>query len=262
LSVRLQELLDYLRDNILNDRSDAIEDESDPDQLWTDATLVRNINEAQRRFAKRAFVIRDSTTAEVVNVTLEEGVTEYTLHPSILSVLSAKVDGATNDLMRVGHVVLGDYSNPNAEIYNAAMLDQLSAGAPRAITTDETLGEDDDGTVAAVVLRVYPEPDAAADGTVIKLRVVRMPLDQLTVNNLSAVPEIPVDHHIEMLDWAAYLCLRIMDQDAGNPKRAQEFAASFEQHVKDAKTLVLRKLRAPQPWGFGRGGFRWGGNYG
>lgn len=254
--MNVEQLLDELRNNILNDRSDSVG--GDPDQLWPDATLVRYINEAQRRFAKRAFVIRDNTTPEVVNVTLDEGVSEYTLHPSILSVLSAKINGSANDLVRVGHVILGDYSNPNAEIYNPAMLDHLSAGAPQAITTDETLGEDDDGAHAAVTLRVYPEPDARADGTVIKLRVVRMPIDELTVNNLSAVPEIPVDHHIEMLDWAAYLALRIVDQDAGNPKRAAEFATTFEQHVKDAKTLVLRKLRAPQPWGFGRGGYRWG----
>ncbi len=254
--MRLQELLDELRDNILNDRSDSVS--GDPDQLWTDATLVRYINEAVRRFAKRSFVIRDNTTPEVVNVTLEEGVTEYTLHPSILSVLSAKVDGATRDLNRVGHVVLGDYSNPNAEIFNAALLDQLQAGEPQAFTTDETIGEDDDGTNAAVTMRVYPEPSADADGTLIKLRVIRMPIDHLAANTLSAIPEIPADHHLEMLDWAAYLALRIVDQDAGNMKRAADFAASFETHVNDAKRLVLRKLRAPQPWGFGRGGFAWG----
>ena len=254
--MRLQELLDELRDNILNDRSDSVD--GDPDELWSDTTLVRYINEAQRRFAKRAFVIRDATTAEVVNVTLEEDVSEYTLHPSILSVLSAKVDGAARDLARVGHCVLGDFVNATAEIYNAAQLGAVNPGAPLAYTTDEALGEDDEGTSAAVSLRMYPVPDAAADDTLIKLRVVRMPLDALTANNLSAVPEIPTDHHLEMLDWAAYLALRIVDQDAGNTRRAADFAASFEQHVKDARTLVLRKLRAPTPWGFGGGGFRWG----
>jgi hypothetical protein len=254
--MKLSDLLAELRDNILNDRSDQVA--GDSDELWSDATLVRYINEAQRRFAKRAFVIRDATTAEVVNVTLEEGVTEYTLHPSILSVLSAKVDGAAHDLVRVGHVALGDFSNSNTEVYNAAQLGALSAGEPRAFATDETIGEDDEGTNAAVSLRVYPEPSAAADGTVIKLRVVRMPLDTLTTNNMSAIPEIPSDHHMEMLDWAAHLALRIVDQDAGNPRRAADFAVSFEQHVKDARTLVLRKLRAPRPWGFGNGGFRWG----
>lgn len=254
--MRLNELVDELRENILHDRSDRVEGTSD--YLWTDATLVRYVNEAQRRFARRSFVIRDSTTAEVVNVTLVEGVAEYTLHPSILSVLSAKVDGATRDLARVGHCVLGDFTNSNAEIYNAAEIGAVNPGAPLAFTTDETIGEDDEGSISAVTLRVYPTPDADAADTVIKLRVVRMPLEELTTSSMSAVPEIPVDHHLEMLDWAAYLALRIVDQDAGNPKRAAEFAASFEQHVKDARTLVLRKLRAPRAWGFGRGGWSWG----
>lgn len=256
--MRLQHLLDELRNNILYDRSDADEGTSDPDQLWSDATLVRYINEAQRRFAKRTFIIRDSTTAEVVNVTLETGVSEYTLHPSVIGVISAKINGASADLIRVGHSVLGDFTNANAEIYNAAELGALNPGAPQAYTTDETLGEDDEGTISSVVLRVYPEPSADADGTVIKLRVVRMPLDELTTTNLSAVPEIPADHHMEILDWAAHLALRINDVDAGHLGRSDRFAASFEQHVKDARTLVLRKLRAPQPWGFGRGGWRWG----
>lgn len=254
--MNLQELLDELRENILSDRSDRTAGTSD--YLWTDTTLVRYINESQRRFARRSFVLRDSTTAEVCNVTLEEGVTEYTLHPSVLSVLSARVSDEDVDLARVGHCILGDFVNANAQIFNAAQLGALSPGDPIAYTTDETLGEDDTSSISAVVLRVYPEPNADAAGTVIKLRVVRLPIDDLTTGAMSAIPEVPVDHHLEMLDWAAYLALRIVDQDAGSPKRSADFAASFEQHVQDAKRQVLRKLRAPQPWGMGRGGWSWG----
>lgn len=254
--MKLSDLLDELRTNILNDRSDQTS--GDSDYLWTDATLVRYINEAQRRFAKRSFIIRDATTPEVVNVTIKAGVTEYQLHPSILSVLSAKVSGSIMDLARVGHSILGDYRTDNVVTpFDPATLGSTD-GAPRAFATDEQLAEDDDGALAAVSMRVYPTPRAEDDGTIVKLRVVRMPLDDLTVTNQSQVPEIPIDHHLEMLDWAAYLALRIVDQDAGNPKRAQEFANSFEAHVQDARRLVLRKLRAPQPWGFGRGGWAWG----
>lgn len=254
--MKLEDLLDELRLNILNDRSDRTS--GDSDYLWTDTTLVRYINEAQRRFARSAFVIRDASTPEVVDVTIEDGVTQYDLHPSILSVLSAKIDGEVYDLARVGHCVLGDYRPTNTVTpFDAALIGSSSAGAPQAFSTDETIAEDDDGTMSAVSMRVYPEPDADAAGTLIKLRVVRMPLDDLTTNNLQAVPEVPLDHHLEMLDWAAYLALRIVDQDAGNPRRAREFADAFEAHVQEARRLVLRKLRAPQPWGFGRGGFSW-----
>ncbi len=251
----LRDLLAELRENILNDRSDRVEGSSD--YLWTDTTLVRYINEAQRRFAVKAYVIRDSTTSEIVNVTLAEGVTNYTLHPSIIAVVSARREDATGDLARVGHSALGSYSNPGTMMWDPCY-DTMSPGTAIAYATDETIGEFDDDSIGAVSLRVYPEPSADQAGDIIKLRVVRKPLDELVVNNLSVSPEIPSDHHLEMLDWAAYLALRIVDHDAGNPGRATEFAASFESHVNEARKLVLRKLFAPRTWGFGRGGFSWG----
>lgn len=252
--MKLEDLLDELRQNILNDRGTST---GADDKLWSDATLVRYINEACRRFAKRSFVIRDSRTAEVVNVTVKTGITEYDLHPSIIGVISAKIDGALTDLVRVGHTVLGAYVTSPAPIITPASFDQGNPGAPAAFATDETLVEDDDGSIAALSMRIYPAPRAADNGTIIKLRVIRMPLDDLSVDSLGAVPEVPVDHHLDMLDWAAYLALRIADDDAGAPKRAQEFANSFEAHVVEARKLVLTKLFTPQRWSFGGGG--WGG---
>lgn len=251
--MRVSELLDELRRNILNDRSDRISGSSD--YLWEDDTLIRYMNEAQRRFARRSLILRDARTPEVVNVTLKAGVADYDLHPAIISVISAAVSGATMDLTRVGHALIHGYTNPIGRIYYPADFSS-SPAAPLAFATDEMLVEDDDGSVSALSMRVYPTPRTEDAGTVIKLRTIRMPLDDLSPNNLSAVPEVPSDYHLAMLDWAAYLALRIVDDDAGSPKRAQEFATSFEAHVAEARKLVLNKLYSPQPWGFGRGG--WG----
>jgi hypothetical protein len=258
--MNLQELVDELRDNILYDRSDSVS--GDPDQLWSDATLVRYINESQRRFATRGLVIRDGTTAEVTQVTLEDGVSEYALHPSVIAVISAKVSTDAMDLVRTGHAVLNAYRTPDNNDWDLTRLYTLPPGAPRAYSTDERFEEDDSGSMSVVTLRVYPEPDADADGTQINLRVIRKPLDDLSVNNMGATPEIPSDHHLEMLDWAAYLALRIVDTDAGNPKRAAEFAQSFEAHVQAARNMVLKKMFVPQGWGFGRGGWGWGASHG
>lgn len=253
--MKLTDLLDELRNNILYDRGTS---SGASDKLWSDATLIRYINEAQRRFARLSFIIVDAVTPEVVNVTLKAGVDEYILNEAVMSVLSAKVDGATRDLARAGHTVLGDYRTENVITpFDVAQLTQ-SPGAPQAFTTDETLSEDDEGAMSVVTMRIYPTPRTEDDGTLIKLRVVRMPLDELTITNKEASPEIPRDHHLDMLDWAAYLALRIVDQDAGNRGAADKFAASFDTHVQEARRLVLRKLRAPRPWGFGRGGFTWG----
>lgn len=253
--MRLSDLLTELRENILHDRSDRVA--GSPDYLWSDATLVRYINEAQRRFARKALVIRDNTTPDITQVTLQTGVSEYTLHPSVLAVISAKVSTDQADLARAGHSAFNTYRQPDPYFFDTSALTTLPPGKPLAYSTDETLGLDDYDSVSAVVLRVYPTPSAEFNGTVIKLRVVRLPTCDLTTNNLNAVPEIPQDHHLEMLDWAAYLALRIVDIDGGAPARAAEFRASFEAHVKEARDAAMRKLFAPAQWGFGRNGFSW-----
>ena len=108
-----------------------------------------------------------------------------------------------------------------------------------------------------VTLRVYPAPDAAHAGVLINMRIIRLPMADLSLKALKAYPEVPEIHHLDMLDWAAYKALRIVDVDGGMPERANEFRESFEAHVMDAKNSVMRKLFAPTKWGFGRNGFSW-----
>lgn len=251
----LSDLVQELREGILNDRSDRASGTSD--YLWTDATLVRYINEAQRRFAVRGLVLRDGSTDEVTQVTLVEGQDVYPLHQAVISVMSARIEGQVADLTRTGHNTLSAYRPPTDTWIDPNYFTSVQPGPTLAYLTDEQLSLDDDDTLSAVNLRVFPVPAAAQEGQVLRLRVVRKPLDELRATAMGASPEIPADHHIEMLDWAAYLALRIVDDDAGAPKRAGEFAASFEAHVQAAKNTAIRKLFAPMQWGFGAGGFSW-----
>ena len=251
--MELKELLLELRDNILHDRSDRTSGNSDV--LWSDDTLLRYINEAHRRFAREGLVIRDGTSAET-QVTLQDGVSEYTLHPSILAVISARLVGDTVDLQRTGHAHLDSRAMPG-QGYAAPPQGTPRQGRPIVFTTDETLsqfGGSDPAT--AMTVRVYPVPDADAAGTVLQTRVVRMPLGVLEIGENETL-EIPEEHHLEMLDWAAYLALRIADIDAGDAQRAAGFRQSFEVSTKKAKQDTMRKLFAPAGWGFGRGGWTW-----
>ena len=251
----LGELLDILRVSILNDRSNNTGATSD--YLWTDATLVVYINEAQRRLASKALLLRDGTTDEVTKITLVEGQSEYVLHESVLCVLSAKVVGQHADLTRAGHGVLSTYTAPTESWIDPASFSQLPPGSPVAYSTDEGLQAYDSDNFSQITLRVHPVPSAAVDGTVVRLRVCRKPLDKFTVDALGVEPEVPEDYHLDMLDWAAYLALRVVDDDAGSAKRALEFRASFDQTVKEARAEVMRKIFVPMDWGFGRGGFTW-----
>lgn len=251
--MNLGELRQLLRGAILNDRTDRISGTSD--YLWEDETLNTYINEAQRRFAVKGLIIRDGSTDSVTKITLVSGQTEYTLHPSVIAVVSAKRDDQQADLTRVGHSLLGAYRAPADNWTDPNSYIGLPPGPTLAFSTDEELATNGEGSMEVVRLRVYPTPRDDEAGKTIRLRVMRKPLAPMTAD--ADVPELPEDHHIEMLDWAAYLALRIVDDDAGSPRRAAEFAQSFEDHVQKARITMMRKLFAPMPWGFGRGGYTW-----
>lgn len=253
--MNLGDLLDELRSNILHDRSDRIS--GTPDYLWTDATLVRYIDEAQRRFARLSLCIRDGSTDEATLVTLATGVNQYDLHESVIAVISAKMADDRVDLTRAGHSMLSVYQAPSTNFLDPGSFATLPDGKPLAFSTDEEVVLDDHGSAGMMTLRVYPAPSAEYAGEQVRLRVIRKPIERLVATNLGAVLEIPEEHHLEVLDWAAYLALRIVDIDAGATNRAKEFAQSFEVHVKAARAASMRKLFAPSSWGFGRSGFSW-----
>lgn len=251
------DLLSELRENILHDRSDQVAGVSD--QLWSDDTLIRYMNEAQRRFAMESLVIRDSTST-ATSVTLVQGQDEYVLDPSVISVISVKYANDKTDLARAGHSALSTYTQPDTYFFDPSQMASLPPGKVLAFSTDESVSTDDYDSMSVVTMRVYPAPDAANAGQVLRLRIVRLPMDDLSVETPKAVPEIPAIHHLDMLDWAAYLALRMVDRDSEDQQRAEGFRASFEANVKAARNLVMRKLFAPSRWGFGRNGFSWEGN--
>lgn len=252
--MNLNELLSELRENVLHDRSDRTEGSSD--YLWSDATLIRYIAESERRFARKGLVLRDNTSKDATYVTLKAGQAEYVLHPSVIAVLSARNADDNTDMKRGGHSALSMNQQVDDGAFDVNQLSVLLPGKPRAFSTDEGLGPDDNDSTSAVTMRLYPVPSAEWDTKIVRLRVVRTPLEPL--KNLTQIPEIGEDHHLEMLDWAAYLALRIVDHDAGDVARAAEFRASFEDHVKEARRNAMRKMFAPQSWGFGRNGWAWG----
>lgn len=250
----LQELLDTLRVDILGDRTDRVA--GTPDYLWSDAFLVRAINEAQRRFARKGLIIRDGSS-DLTKVCLQTGQNEYALDPCILAVMSARYQDDNTDLKRAGHAVLDTYTIPDTYFFDPSQLSSFPDGKPLAFATDEYLSTDDYDSVSAVTLRVFPTPSADYNCKYVNLRVVRMPQVDLTTADMTAVPEIPSDHHFEMLDWAAYLALRIVDHDVEDTGRADRFKASFEENVKLARDNAMRKMFTPAAWGFGKNGFSW-----
>ena len=253
--MNLSALLKELRCNILRDRSNLYSGPSD--QLWDDETLVSYIDAAQKRFARLTLCIKDGTTDACCSVTIEPGIDTYLLHPSVLSVFSAKFQGDTCDLARAGHKALGSYTMPDTYFFDPGQLSNLPPGKVMAYSTDEGVSADEAGSFSVVTLRAYPMPGAGFNTAPLQLRVSRLPINDLTLQNLAAVPEIPEIHHLEMLDWAAYLALRVGDHDAEDYKRALNFKALFDESIENAKKAMRLKTFAPTPWGLGRNGFSW-----
>ena len=252
--MNLTALLTELRQNILRDRSNQFSGPSD--QLWDDATLVSYIDAAQARFARLTGIIRDANTPEYCSITVTPGTDAYQLHPKVISVLSAKFQGENCDLARAGHKALTTYAMPDTYFFDPGQLSNLPPGKVVAYSTDESVTADAEGSFSSVTFRVYPMPAANYNVTPIQLRVTRMPRE-LSLRNLMAVPEIPELHHLEMLDWAAYLALRVGDHDAEDYKRALNFKGLFEESIDAAMKTARLKMFAPTLWGFGKNGFTW-----
>ena len=260
--MKLCDLLDELRNGILHDVTNQVAGSINTDQLWSDERLVRYINEAQRRFARLGLILRDGTTPSCTQfkttaVDDNEGNWSTELDPSVIAVLSCRMIGDTADLARAGHSAFDTYREPDTYFFDPSSLSTIPPGKPVAYDTDETLSLSDDGQLSVVTLRLYPAPSTPYVGVTGQLRVIRMPLEHLTIKNLNAEPEIPTSLHIDMLDWAAYLALRKVDIDASMPERAQEFRQSFEAHVEEARREMQKKLFTPMQWSFGRNGFSW-----
>lgn len=264
--MNLGELLSELRENLLADFSDQVAG-TRKDQLWTDETLVRYINEAQNRFAKRAECLRDAVTPDTCTVTMVAGQRDYALHPKVIGVLSGKFYHNTPehiDLARAGHANLDTYRSPDNRFLDFSYITSLKPGKPIAFTTDEGMLGDAKGALNRMTLRTYPviSPEFAVrddlTASVINLRVVRFPMVKLDISNLNGEPEIPEQYHMNILDWAGYLALRKPDLDvAGGDARglSAQLAKSFEATVEDAKRELKRRMFAPAAFKFGGNGF-------
>ena len=241
----LDELLQELRYNILRDQSDLVSGPSD--SLWSQETLLRYINEAYQLFCRRTLLLVDNSTPEVTRLTLQTGVDKYPLHPSILAVLSARVDGAPTDMSLAGHGILDTAQrvDPSLVWEPVAVSVSLPPGLPSIYSTDE----------AVRVMRVVPVPSADHNGVGVSLRVARLPLAMFTLELPSASPEFPEEYHLSMLDWAAYRALSNHDADAEAMSRAQVRKAQFDETVR----MVLKDMRRKR---FATAAFRFGSRWG
>lgn len=258
--MKARELLHILRHGILNDRSNNVGASSD--RLWDDELLITYMNEAYRRMAVEGMMLRDAVTPEVTQVSMVAGQRDYALHEAVVSVLSVRPANSQFDLTRADHPTLSSAPSINERLWDPEITSNVQPSAPRAFTTDEGMQDMSSGSLEQITLRLLPVPGRAQQGEILQMRVIRKPLVMFSSGWMEMTPELPAEWQIPMLDWAAYLALRIVDDDGGSPARAAEFMANFETNVTKARNQILGKLNQGTGWQFGRGGFTWGNSNG
>lgn len=196
-------------------------------ELWSDADIVRYLNDAVQEANERAFLTEDRATPAVCSVTLSAGVSTYNLHPSVIRIKRISYLGRPLDETSVEAM---DCESSNWE---------SRTGEPRRYIFEQASG----GSPARV--RLWPTPTSA--GT-IALTVNRGALNKLTAANGTAKPELPERFHERLKDWV-YRCAYLkQDADAFDKSKAIEFEASFERSFgarPDAN--VQRKQRDKRP---------------
>lgn len=248
--MNLGDQLDELRKNILRDRSDLIA--GDTDSLWSDETLIKYIEDAERRFARQTMLLRDSNTPEVTQIRLISGTKLYAAHPSLLAVISARYDTDDFDLQRSGHGLIAQYTPPEFLSVDPTMLYTVTPDRPTAYYTDETLMYARQGRIT---VSFYPPPGDNEAGKLIALRVIRLPITAYSLDDLDRESELPEDYHLDVLEWAAYRAQRGFDGDAGAPTVSNAHKDAFDDAVKKAIKETKAKMFANIGFRYGQNGF-------
>jgi len=248
--VNLAALLEHVG-TYLDDRGSGLIS-GDPDSLWPDATIVRFLNEAQRIIARRAWVIIEYGVAPAGVIVLATDKSVYPLHKSILRVYDATPSVQTAPLGRGEDIRLRDTSLISGgmneafaawEIGNAAAL----AGATTNVTGTTLAFATDSGTRT---LRVYPGVSTTENGTKVYMKVARLPITWLTLDDTAASPEVPEDYHDSLVLFAAGRALTLPNVDSQSKGEGRELLDEFDKQCKKARQDRQRAEMSSSRWSF------------
>lgn len=236
--MNLQELLSHTT-TYLDDRTENLID-GDPDSLWSDATILRYLNEAQRILCRRAWVIIDIGNPTAGMITLAEGVSTYALHTSVIRLYDGTVESETPSIPRYTDAALRAPRSPSLEAFDINRSETYTPGAPIAVASD----------AGSRLVRVIPAPAAAQTGTRVLLKVARMPIVYLTLDDTEASPEVPEEYHMGLCDYAAGRCLTQPNVDGQAKTDGRILLAGFDNLVIEARRERQRAEMAPARFAF------------
>lgn len=190
--------------------------------LWSDEEVVTYLNDAEKEACERALLLEDKLSPAVCSIALVANQADYPLHESIIQIKRLMFRGRKLDETSVEQM---DGDDPRWE---------TRSGEPRQFIYSATAG-----------LRMVPKPVIPE---IVQLTVYRLPLDSLSADNDTGVPEVPARHHMRLLNWV-YRCAYLKhDSETYNRDKAElqesTFQASFG--IRESAN-VMRKHRDKAP---------------
>lgn len=181
--------------------------------LWSDASVYRYIDDAQKQFCRWTYGIADARSFKLF---IKPGTEWYPVDPRVLKVRSAA----------------------NAVTGREVPLVALEKLDEHGIRFDKAPGH-----VAALIsgmqentLRAWPVPNVAA---VVELRTFRLPE---TVEAGSEF-EIGEQHHLNLLLWVKHRAYGIQDSEGSDKNKAADYEARFARYCAAAKLEQGRLYR-------------------
>lgn len=252
----LEEMLQYTAAEFLDDRTELIE--GDDDELWSDAYLIRQFNEAQRILCRRAWVIEEIDKAPAARIVLAAGKALYQLHPSVLRVFDATPSTQTYPIGRTDDAVLRAPDSGSVD----GSLDAFTIGERAALSsaalTGATLAFASDAATKSI--RVSPTPSADQNGVRVALKVARLPVTFLSEAALTGIPEVPEEFHMALCEYAAGKALTLPNVDGDQKVEGRRLLAAFDETVRLARQERQRAEMSSHRWGFSSTTALLGGN--
>ena len=240
--VLLSEMLTYTASEFLDDRTVLVD--GDPDSLWPDSYLVRQFNQAQKILARRAWCIIEYGVAPAGVIVLRTGVSLYSVNAAILRVFDSTPSTMNSPLGRTDDIVLRTETPGNVltafETGEAAALADAETGAPRAIASD----------AGSRQVRVYPTPTSTENGVKMALKIARLPLVDLTLDDLEAEPEVPSQWHLDLCEYAAGKALTLPMADQDQKVEGRRLLDAFNETVREARRDRQRFEMGTSRWAF------------
>ncbi|KJR40735.1 hypothetical protein MCHI_003379 [Candidatus Magnetoovum chiemensis] len=185
--------------------------------LWQDDEIISYVNDCIIEMCSDAATITDSQTDAICKINVLDNVANYLLDERVISVLSASIEGSSLPLIKTSAAFLRSCCPAWQDLY----------GAPVNYLTDALSG----------FITLWPKPIKTDTLT---LTVTRLPMKQLTKENINEEPEISFKYHHKLLDGVLYKAYEKMDADTYNPELSKSHEERWNKTLQDIKLQQIR----------------------